>query len=265
MPFNRNLENPMKNLKLYLLVLFCAATALPAQTATFTSSVIADKNKNVLDAGFYHLTGDTVMHQYLENDGPDQLWTYGTNGQICTAGTKLCLAQSGTTLIQAAVGDVFIVAQSGTGYTIKSATGSYINPANCTSTCSMPLSATAYVWAIPKAVTTTANTTAPLANTCASGPTLNYATDGTIDVHIPAGCALIQPGGSWGFVQIGRYRIEFFGDPSLTMFQNTQGTNGAVPQGALIKSILPAQTNSYTGNSNGLIVTAAVPNAPPSR
>lgn len=79
-----------------------------------------------------------------------------------------------------------------------------------------------------------------LAATCSNGPTLNYGNDGTVTITIPPYCMLIQPGGSWGFLQIGGYRIEILGDPSLVMFSpSNQGTNAPVTQGALLKSILP--------------------------
>jgi hypothetical protein len=142
------------NFRLFRVVLFAASASLfvsatNAQT-TFTNSVIKDKAGNVLDAGFYHWSGDTVIHEYSDNNGSDQQWSLN-NGHICDAGTSLCLKQSGSALIQASGGDTFAVASSGSGYTIRDQSGSYINPAVCTSTCGLTLNSTAYIWSIPGA------------------------------------------------------------------------------------------------------------------
>src|SRR5882724_8472762 len=141
----------MRHLKWWIIVALSLAVMPVAQAqTTFTNSVIKDASGNVLDAGFYHWSGDTVMHEYSENDGSDQLWTF-SNGHICAQGTGLCLAQSGSALIQTSGGDTFTVSPSGSGYTIRDQSGAYINPASCISTCNVTLSSNASVWSIPGA------------------------------------------------------------------------------------------------------------------
>jgi hypothetical protein len=134
--------------KLALFAFSLALLARPAP-AQFTNSVIKDATGNVLDAGWFHWTGDTTLHEYSENNGPDQLWTL-SNGHICTQGTGLCLTQSGSTLIQTAGGNTFTVAPSGSGHTLRDQSGAYINPASCNGTgCSVTLGSNPYVWSIP--------------------------------------------------------------------------------------------------------------------
>jgi hypothetical protein len=141
----------MRHLKWCILVAFSLMIVALQTNAQITNSVIKDGNGKVLDAGFYHWSGDIAMHEYSENDGIDQLWTL-SNGHICAQGTGLCLAQNGSTLIQSSGGNTFTVSPSGTGYTIRDQSGVYINPASCTGTnCSVTLSSSAYIWTIPGA------------------------------------------------------------------------------------------------------------------
>jgi hypothetical protein len=137
----------MKHIINTLLAFSLLVVASPIN-AQITNSVIKDGKGDVLDAGWYKLYGDVVMHEYQENDGIDQLWTI-TNGHICTQGTGLCLAQNRSTLIQSSGGDVFALTPSGGGYTIRHQSGLFVNPASCTGTgCAVGLGGNAYVWTI---------------------------------------------------------------------------------------------------------------------
>jgi len=160
----------MRHIQLCVLVAFSLILVALPTNAQITNSVIEEGNGNVLDAGWYHWTGDVAMHEYSENDAIDQLWTL-SNGHICAQGTGLCLAQNGSTLIQSSGGNTFTVSPSGSGYTIRDQSGAYINPASCTGTnCSVTLSGNAYVWAIPGAS----------GNTGGGGGTINDTASGII-------------------------------------------------------------------------------------
>lgn len=86
----------------------------------------------------------------------------------------------------------------------------------------------------------------PVAGVCASAPTLNYATDGTIDIHIPPNCTITS--GTYSSINIGSYFLLLMGNPSLPPFQPGMGTNQQVGQGAAYMTILPNPNYVPPGN-----------------
>jgi hypothetical protein len=129
---------------------------MPGHAQTFnygTYSVYDTTSGNVIDAGWYPCCSDNILHEYSYNGGNNQLWSFQSNGHICSVGTGLCFQDSGQTLVQVSGGDTFTVTPSGSNFTIKdNQTGRYVNYSTCTGqSCNVWLNSTPYPWNIPAA------------------------------------------------------------------------------------------------------------------
>jgi hypothetical protein len=137
-----------------LVIAFLATLAGRAQSFNYGTYPVYDTTSaNVIDAGWYPCCSDNILHEWSYNGGNNQLWSFQSNGHICSVGTRLCFQDSGQTLIQVSGGDTFTVTSSGSDFTIKdNQTGRYINYSTCTGqSCNVWLSSNQHLWNIPGA------------------------------------------------------------------------------------------------------------------